>query len=296
MSINSMTGFARTSGAHEGISWLFEMKSVNGRGLEIRCRLPVGFDALEDRLRRLVKTHFERGSINLMLQFDNRSLATAYQVNEDFLAELVAIADKYVADGKVAPPRIDGLLALRGVIEPKGDPLEGVEMEALEAALIESAETLMQEMARTRAEEGAQLRPVLLGQLDAVEVLVKRAAMLAASWPERSRERIQTQMAQLLELGELDPGRLEQELALITTKADISEELDRLKGHIAATREILNSKEKGAVGRRLDFICQEFNREANTLCSKANDRELTQIGLDLKVAIDKMREQVQNIE
>lgn len=296
MSINSMTGFARTSGAHDGISWLFEMKSVNGRGLEVRCRLPIGFDALEDRLRKLVKAHFERGSINLHLQFENRSATGAQQVNEEFLAELIAISEKYVADGKVAPPRIDGLLALRGVIEPKGDPLAGASSEALEAALFASAETLMREMARTRAEEGAQLRPVLLAQLDAIEALVGRAATLAADWPVRAREKIRSQMAQLLEAGDLDAGRLEQELALLTTKADISEELDRLRGHITATREILTAKTKASVGRRLDFICQEFNREANTLCSKASEKELTQIGLDLKVVIDKLREQVQNIE
>ncbi|WP_293950103.1 YicC/YloC family endoribonuclease [Sneathiella sp.] len=296
MSINSMTGFARASGAHDGVNWLWEMKSVNGRGLEIRCRFPAGFDFLEDRLRKLVKSRFERGSVNLHLQFENRSAAAAHQVNEEFLRELIALSGKYVAEGTVQAPRMDGLLALRGVIEFKDDPLAGKDMEALEGELLASADLLMTEMARVRAEEGGQLRPVLLSQLDVVDTLVKRAAILAAGWPERIREKIQSQMALILEAGSVDEGRLEQELALLTTKADIAEELDRLTGHIKATRDILNATARGSVGRRLDFICQEFNREANTLCSKANDRELTQIGLDLKVAIDKMREQVQNIE
>ncbi len=291
-----MTGFARASGAHDGVSWLWEMKSVNGRGLEIRCRFPAGFDFLEDRLRKLVKSRFERGSVNLHLQFENRSAAADFQVNEAFLQQLIDLSDKYVAEGNVQAPRMDGLLALRGVIEPKDDPLAGTDMEALEGELLASADLLMTEMARVRAEEGGQLRPVLLSQLDAVDTLVKRAAILAAGWPDRIREKIQSQMALILEAGSVDEGRLEQELALLTTKADIAEELDRLTGHIKATRDILNATARGSVGRRLDFICQEFNREANTLCSKANDRELTQIGLDLKVAIDKMREQVQNIE
>ncbi|MAL79941.1 MAG: YicC family protein [Sneathiella sp.] len=291
-----MTGFARASGAHDGVNWLWEMKSVNGRGLEIRCRFPAGFDFLEDRLRKLVKSRFERGSVNLHLQFENRSAAAAHQVNEEFLRELIALSGKYVAEGTVQAPRMDGLLALRGVIEFKDDPLAGKDMEALEGELLASADLLMTEMARVRAEEGGQLRPVLLSQLDVVDTLVKRAAILAAGWPERIREKIQSQMALILEAGSVDEGRLEQELALLTTKADIAEELDRLTGHIKATRDILNATARGSVGRRLDFICQEFNREANTLCSKANDRELTQIGLDLKVAIDKMREQVQNIE
>ena len=136
---------------------------------------------------------------------------------------------------------------------------------------------------------------MLIAQLDDIKALVARATEIAANWPEKMRAKIKAQMAMLLESGELDEGRLEQELALLTTKADIAEELDRLTSHIAATREMLDSG-KEPVGRRLDFICQEFNREANTLCSKANDKELTQIGLDLKVLVDKMREQVQNIE
>jgi uncharacterized protein (TIGR00255 family) len=291
-----MTGFARASGTFDGVGWLWEMKSVNGRGLEVRCRLPSGFDYLEDKLRKTVKSRFERGNINLHLQLDNKSGDVAYQVNQDFLDELLTLANHYVEDGQARRPRMDGMLGLRGVIEPKEDPTADVDTEGFTAALLASVEELMTAMAKARAEEGAQLRPVLTAQLDEIETLVARAGEITARWPERTREKIKAQMALILDAAELDEGRLEQELALLTTKADISEELDRLTGHVAATRDLLAGAQKGGVGRRLDFICQEFNREANTLCSKAHDKDLTQIGLDLKVLVDKMREQVQNIE
>ena len=291
-----MTGFARASGSFDGVGWLWEMKSVNGRGLEVRCRLPSGFDYLEDKMRKAAKSRFERGNINLHLQLESRSSGVAYQVNQDFLDELLTLANHYVEDGQARRPRMDGMLNLRGVIEPKEDPTADVDAEAFTAALLASAEELLDSMATARADEGEQLRPILIAQLDEIETLVTRASEITKSWPERAREKIKAQMALILEAAELDEGRLEQELALLTSKADISEEIDRLTGHVAATRELLSGGQKGGVGRRLDFICQEFNREANTLCSKAHDKDLTQIGLDLKVLVDKMREQVQNIE
>ena len=296
MTINSMTGFARASGSFDGIGWLWEMKSVNGRGLEVRCRIPAGFDHLEDPLRKLVKARFSRGNVNIHLQFENRGSDMAYQVNREFLDELLTLANRYVESGQAERPRMDGMLSLRGVIEPRDEAAGGeIDDEGLAAALLASAGELVDSMAATRREEGDALGPVLIAQLDDIKALVARATEIAANWPEKMRAKIKAQMAMLLESGELDEGRLEQELALLTTKADIAEELDRLTSHIAATREMLDSG-KEPVGRRLDFICQEFNREANTLCSKANDKELTQIGLDLKVLVDKMREQVQNIE
>ena len=232
-------------------------------------------------MRKLVKARFSRGNVNIHLQFENRGSDMAYQVNREFLDELLTLANRYVESGQADRPRMDGMLALRGVIEPRDETA--------------GSETDGEGMAATRREEGDALGPVLAAQLDDIKALVARATEIAANWPEKMRAKIKAQMAMLLESGELDEGRLEQELALLTTKADIAEELDRLTSHIAATREMLDSG-KEPVGRRLDFICQEFNREANTLCSKANDKELTQIGLDLKVLVDKMREQVQNIE
>ena len=296
MTINSMTGFARTSGSYDGVGWLWEMKSVNGRGLEIRCRMPAGFDALEDRLRKLVKARFQRGSVNLHLQLEKAASGAGYGINQDFLEDLLTLAASYVETGQAERPRMDGMLALRGVIEPREETAAATDDEALEAALYASAEELMTLMAAVREEEGGQLLPVLTAQLDEIGGLVTRASKLAVKWPENARAKIQAQMALILDTANVDPARLEQELAVLTTKADISEELDRLASHITATREMLQSPSETSVGRRLDFICQEFNREANTLCSKANDKELTQIGLDLKVLVDKMREQVQNIE
>ncbi|MCF8468488.1 MAG: YicC family protein, partial [Sneathiella sp.] len=287
MTINSMTGFARTSGSHDGVGWLWEMKSVNGRGLEIRCRMPAGFDALEDRLRKLVKARFQRGSVNLHLQLEKSGTASSYRVNQDFLEELLSLAASYVEDGQARRPRMDGMLALRGVIEPREDTVVAADDEALEAALFASAEELMASMAAVREEEGGQLLPVLTAQLDEIGGLVARAGALAVKWPENARAKIKAQMALILDIANVDAARLEQELAILTTKADISEELDRLASHIAATHEMLQSPSETSVGRRLDFICQEFNREANTLCSKANDKELTQVGLDLKVLVDK---------
>lgn len=295
--ISSMTGFARISGAHGEQSWLWEAKSVNGRGLEIRCRMPPGFDQLEDKVRKLVKSTFQRGSINLHLQLETTTATSHFRINEEFLDELLARADIYVHDGKARPPRIDGMMGLKGVIEPTEKPRNNEQDPAMEVALMASAAELMAKLADMRREEGRQLLPVLSSHLDEIDNLVSRGSELAADWPENSRRRLKAQLDRLMAEAEtLDSGRLEQELALLATKADISEELDRLASHITATREMLDGEATEGVGRRLDFICQEFNRETNTLCSKANDKELTQVGLDLKVLIDRMREQVQNIE
>ncbi len=297
MTISSMTGFARASGSTPSHSWLWEAKSVNGRGLEIRCRMPPGFDQLEHKLRKVVKAHFVRGSINIHLQLDSLSLETAFRVNVDFLEELLKTSESYVDAGRAHPPRMDGMLGLKGVIEQKDKNSGSENMEALEAALLVSAEELIASLMAARQEEGGQLLPILNDQLAEIEQLVSQAVDLASRQPEASRLKLKAQMERILaEQAGLDEARLEQELALVATKLDVSEELDRLTSHVTSTRDMLNGAAEKGIGRRLDFICQEFNREANTLCSKANDKDLTQIGLDLKVLIDRMREQVQNIE
>ncbi|WP_206374673.1 YicC/YloC family endoribonuclease [Sneathiella chinensis] len=293
-----MTGFARAKGEFEDYSWLWEIKSVNGRGLEIRCRTPGGLDRVEEIARKRLKARFNRGSINLQLQLSRSSARAPYVINRDFLEELIDLANDYVHDGKAKPARIDGLLGLKGVIDQgEREAADDDEQKALEQALTDSLGQLLDNFEAARAEEGALLLPVLTTQVDEIEALTLRAAGSASLRPEKVRGRMQEQMALLLG-GEnaLDANRLEQELALLATKADVSEELDRLKSHVTAARDILSRTGTDPVGRRLDFLCQEFNREANTLCSKANDKELTQIGLDLKVVIDRLREQVQNIE
>jgi uncharacterized protein (TIGR00255 family) len=259
--------------------------------------MPSGFDELEDKVRKLLKSTFQRGSFNLHLQLDNKATSHPYQVNTDFLNELMAVANTYVEAGQAHAPRIDGMLSLRGVIDQAEKSQDDATDKDLEAAVLKSAEDLLQGLSSVRKEEGAQLFPVLVAQLAEIDQLVTRAIELAAGWPDKIRLKLKTQIERVLaDAGSVDEARLEQELAILVTKADISEELDRLAGHVAATRELLENDAESGKGRRLDFICQEFNRETNTLCSKSNEKELTQIGLDLKVIIDRMREQVQNIE
>lgn len=297
MTLQSMTGFARTNGTHAEASWVWEVKSVNGRGLEVRSRIPGGLDSVEEYARKFLKQTFHRGTFNLNLQLARSDSNTSYQINHEFLNELLALGQSLVDEGRVDKPRIDGMLALKGVIE-QGEPSASSddEQEAFEKAIIENFGVLIEKLEATRIEEGRQLEAVLVAQLEDIGRLVKQALTSAALRPENVKERIKNQMNILLSTSTaLDEGRLEQELALLATKADVSEELDRLDAHISTTRDLLNTT-KGGIGRRLDFMCQEFNREANTLCSKANDKELTQIGLDLKVVVDRFREQVQNIE
>ncbi len=298
MTIRSMTGFARESGANAEQTWLWEVKSVNGRGLEIRCRLPGGFDRVEEAARKLLKSKLHRGTVNLQLQLNQAASKSSYQINHHFLGELLALGKSLSEAGHAEPARIDGMLSLKGVIEQGDRELsDDTDQEKLEAELIGSVKKLIQKLDNTRAEEGAQLNPVLNAQIDEIADIIEKSNKCAALRPEKVRERFKAQMENLLSNNNsLDEGRLEQELALLATKADVSEELDRLAGHVETVRNLLKTDGGDAIGRRLDFICQEFNREANTLCSKAGDKELTQLGLDLKVIIDRMREQVQNIE
>lgn len=298
MTLRSMTGFARASGSHSDQSWLWELKSVNGRGLEIRNRMPGGFDRVEEAARKLIKSKLHRGTVNFHLQFSQTGTKSSYVINHQFLGELLALGQSLVEAGHVEPARIDGMLGLKGVIEQSDRDLkDDGEQEALEAELIATLTDALVKLEAAREDEGNQLEPVLIAQIDSIADLTERASNCAALRPEQVRERIKVQMDTVMSTAaELDDGRLEQELALLATKADVSEEIDRLVGHVATVREILQTKSKDPIGRRLDFMCQEFNREANTLCSKAGDKELTQIGLDLKVVIDRLREQVQNIE
>lgn len=298
MTLQSMTGFARSSGTYAEQTWLWEIKSVNGRGLEIRSRLPGGFDRVEETVRKLIKSRLHRGTVNLHLQMSQSDAKSSYKVNQQFLGELLALAHSLVEAGHAEPAKIDGMMSLKGVIEQGDREISNDgEQQKLEAALISSFEEALGKLEAARAEEGRQLAPVLTSQIDEIADLTEKASAAAALRPDQVRERIKNQIEALLSSNStLDEGRLEQELALLATKADISEELDRLSGHVSTVRDILLSKDTDAIGRRLDFMCQEFNREANTLCSKAGDKELTQTGLDLKVVVDRLREQVQNIE
>lgn len=292
--ISSMTGFARVEGAHGDRRWTWELKSVNGRGLELRARLPQGFDSLEPSLRKALQEVLNRGSVNASLSLVSESAESAYKVNDKALAVAIAAVEQVRASVKCDPPRAEGILALRGVMEPADADESDEERTALNEAIVKSFSDAAKALGVARAKEGAAMADVLSGQLDEVEKLTASAAASAATTPEALRARIAAQLEELLAGAPVPEERLAQEAALLAVKADVREELDRLTSHVAAGRALL--KEKGPVGRQLDFLTQEFNREANTLCSKASDMALKRIGLDLKKVIDQMREQVQNIE
>jgi len=291
-----MTGFARADGSAETCTWGWEAKSVNGKGLDVRLRLPRGFDALEAPARDRVAKRFKRGNIALNLDITWTRPLSQVRINDDVLDQVLAAVDKVQAACPDArPPSVDGILGLRGVLEQIDDEPTPDEREALEGDLLAGLEQTLDQLADGREAEGQRLGGVLHDQLAEIETLSEQAGDLASTQPEAIRERLVQQIEQLtLDASAIDAARLAQEAALIMTKADVREELDRLSAHIAAARDLLGEAEP--VGRRLDFLCQEFNREANTLCSKSSDTELTRIGLDLKAVIEQFREQVQNIE
>ena len=291
-----MTGFARADGATETCTWAWEAKSVNGKGLDVRLRVPRGFDALDTIARDRVTKRFKRGNISLNLEISWTRPLSQMRVNDEVLAQvLVAVDQVQAAHPGATPPSVDGILALRGVLEQVDDEPGADERAQLEEVLLAGLEQTLEQLVEGREAEGQRLGGVLHDQLADVETLYEKAGELAALAPDAIRKRLAEQVSNLTQdIAALDPERLAQEAALIMTKADIREELDRLAAHIAAARDLLGEGEP--VGRRLDFLCQEFNREANTLCSKSSDTELTRIGLELKAVIEQFREQVQNIE
>jgi uncharacterized protein (TIGR00255 family) len=288
-----MTGFARTEGALDGCRWHWEVRSVNGRGLEVRLRLPPGHDGLEPRLREAAQRRLARGNINATLTLVRDTPPGAIRLNEVVLGDVIRAADRVREITGGERPRVEALLAIRGVLEI-AEP-EETASEAQAAAIIASFEDALTRLVTARGAEGARLARVIKDQLDRIEALVATAAASPARSVDAVRRRLAEQVQRLLDAApSLDPERLHQEAALIATRADIEEEVKRLTAHVAAARELLAAAEP--VGRKLDFLAQEFNREANTLCSKANDPELTRNGLEMKAVIDQMREQVQNIE
>jgi uncharacterized protein (TIGR00255 family) len=290
-----MTGYARANGAVPGIAFSIELKSVNSRGLDIRARLTPGYDALEPEIRRRINKALSRGAVTVNLNIDREGEGGRVVINQAALdAVLAAVAD--ISSRMNLPrPTPDGVLALKGVLEQHDAPLDADAEERLHAAIYAAVDTALGDLQAARQAEGLHLRDILLGQI----AEIARLRELAEAHPGRGRDvilaRLKEQIADLLASGAgMSEDRLAQEALLLATKADIREELDRLKAHIAAARQLL--ADGGPVGRKLDFLSQEFNREANTLCSKSNAVELTAIGLDLKAVIDQLREQVQNLE
>ena len=292
-----MTGFARSEGEGDGISWIWEVKSVNGRSLELRLRLPPGFEPLEPQLRAALSQRCRRGNVSATLSVTRLS-PPAIRINRAVLQQIVALsrelAQEVAGEMEAAPPRLDGLIGMRGVIETVEDDPEEV-VEARRAAVLDSWGVALDRLAAARNQEGARLASLLTDQRADLASLVELAQASAAAQPAAIRARLEALLGELSGLAAAVPEeRVAQELALLVTRADVREELDRLRAHIAQAGELL---ERGdAIGRQLDFLCQELNREANTLCSKSADIELTRIGLSLKAAIEQFREQVQNLE
>ncbi|HVC52392.1 MAG TPA: YicC/YloC family endoribonuclease [Stellaceae bacterium] len=294
MGIASMTGFSRVEGEAAGISWAWEIKSVNGRSLDLRLRLPPGFDGVEPQLRGALASRFRRGTLSATLSVD-RVRPPTVRINRELLAQLGAALGELRGVIEAAPPRLDGLLGLRGVIEIVDDDEDAATSEARRAAILDGWSAALDRLATARAEEGARLDHLLAGQLAEMTGLVVAAAKTAAAQPEAIRARLEAAIAELAGLVPAMPQeRIAQEVALLVTRADIREEIDRLRAHLSQAGDLLRQGE--AVGRQLDFLCQELNREANTLCSKSADIALTRIGLALKAAIEQFREQVQNLE
>ena len=294
MTISGMTGFGRGEGALGDWSWAVEARSVNGRNLEVRFRGPPGFEGLERVARDGAQARFQRGQLTLGVQAKrSEAAAGAVQINVERLERYLAAGTPYVATGMVAPARLDGLLALRGVIEAADSVEEPEAMAGLEAAMAVSISVALDGLAAGRAEEGRALDGVLGGLVGRIGELTAKASALAGGQPAIIKARFEKRLIELA--GEAaSEERILQEAAAMAVKADVQEELDRLRGHVDAARGLLASE--GGVGRKLDFLTQEFMREANTLCSKSASGALTSVGLDLKATIEQFREQVQNVE
>ena len=290
MPIASMTGFARIDDVDGERPWGWELRSVNGRGLDVRCRVPAGYEALDAPARAAAAERCRRGNINLTLT-ETHGSRPRFAINRDALQQILALL-REMGDVAAAPPRLDGLLGLPGVVERVNDADEPAQHLALiEAKLAEALDGLQ----AMRLQEGRKLADMAIAQLDEIDALVGLARGAAATQPAAIVERLRQQLDALLAQQPLPgPDRLAQEAALLAAKADVREELDRLTAHVGASRTLI--REGGAVGRKLDFLCQELNREANTLCSKSSEIALTRLGLDLKAAVEQLREQIQNIE
>ncbi len=295
MALSSMTGFARGHGESGGYAWAWEIKSVNAKGLDLRLRLPPGWDAVEPPVRSKTGEALARGTVYATLNVERPGKTPLVRLNEDVLNAVLGTVKSLASRVDADRPRLDGILAIKGVIEVV-DAEEGEdERRAVEAAVISGFGAVLTNLIENRRREGDALGRILSGRLDEIAVLIDRAEAAAARRPDAVKQRIADQVAALLEASDrFDPDRLHQEAVLIAAKADVREELDRLAAHVEQAQ--MTVMKGGAVGRRLDFLSQEFNRESNTLCAKANDLELTNIGLELKGVVEQFREQVQNLE
>ncbi len=295
MALSSMTGFARSHGASGPYAFEWELKSVNAKGFDLRMRLPPGWDELEAPSKKRAAELLTRGTIYASLNIKRTGAASTVRVNEEVLSSIVRIAGELAAKIDAVAPSIDGLLAIKGVIEVVEPESSEAEDKAAKAAATAAFEQALSDLVAMRRREGTALGQILSQRMDEMERLATRAEAAPGRKPEAIKARLAEQVAALLESSDrFDADRLNQEAILMAAKADIREELDRIASHIAQAREMIGKG--GPVGRRLDFLAQEFHREVNTCCSKANDLELTNTGLEMKSVIEQFREQVQNLE
>jgi uncharacterized protein (TIGR00255 family) len=295
MSLSSMTGFARSHGASGAYAFEWELKSVNAKGFDFRMRLPPGWDDIEQVVRKRAAEALSRGTVYANLSVNRAGALSTVRVNEDVLNSILKVAGELAGKIDAVAPSIDGLLAIKGVIEVVEPDRDHAEDKAARAAVEASFAQALGELVEMRKREGKTLGDILLLRLDEIEALAQKAEAAPGRKPEAIRARLAEQIAALIEASDrFDSDRLNQEALMIAAKADIREELDRIASHIAQAREMLGKG--GAVGRRLDFLAQEFNREVNTCCSKSNDLELTNTGLAMKNVVEQFREQVQNLE
>ncbi len=295
MALSSMTGFARVACASAGAQWSWEIKTVNGRSLDVRARLPAGFESLDGRLKSVIGKHLARGNCQLSLTLKRDRPDSALRLNDEALAQVLNAIKSISGKIETSLPAAENILTLRGVFESAEAQPDEDEQTRLESLLLESLDEVSATLASARKAEGAQLEAILVNQIERLENLVDQTKTLEVTRPEFLRTRLKSQLDTLLETRPgLPEDRLAQELAVLLTKSDVREELDRLKAHLASARALLAKNEP--IGRQLDFLSQELNREANTLCSKSTDVALTRIGVELKTVIDQFREQVQNVE
>jgi uncharacterized protein (TIGR00255 family) len=295
MALSSMTGFARSHGASGPYTFEWELKSVNAKGFDLRLRLPPGWDELEALAKKRVGELLSRGTVYANLNVKRANAASAVRINEEVLSSIVRVAGELAGRIDAVAPSIDGLLAIKGVIEVVEPESDEEEDKAAKAAAAASFEQALNDLVQMRRREGTTLGQILGQRMDEIERLAKKAEAAPGRKPEAIRARLAEQVAALLEASDrFDSDRLNQEALMIAAKADIREELDRIASHISQVREMIGKG--GPVGRRLDFLAQEFNREVNTCCSKSNDLELTNTGLEMKNVVEQFREQVQNLE
>lgn len=294
MTISGMTGFARAEGEHAGQRWIWELKSVNGRGLDVKLRTPPGFDALEPLVRGAASAKFKRGSVQASLNIA-RDAGAAPPIKIDMALAERLIAAREEFKGRTSKPRWDGILAVRGVVQSEeGATQSDEDRAALEAALIVGFNEALEGLAEARQAEGRSLAAIFTDAANRLDAGIAAARVTAAAAPAAALERIRQRLESLAPELKIDPQRLAQEAAIAATRADVQEELERLSAHAAELRSLITKPEPA--GRRLDFLSQELTREANTLCSKSADLELTRIGLDLKTVVDQIKEQAANVE